>query len=364
MSDINIVCPLNTTGYGYHSMNLCRSLMEVGVDPIIFPIGQAQETGDQRFEDLQRQTYISRGARWNNNAPAVRIYHEWDMAMWPLSSGLKIGFPVFELDKISEVAVAQLNLLDGVVTCSKWGRDILRRNGVKTTLETVVPHGVDTSVFQPVEARDVAVRSFAPYTFMFVGKWEKRKAAEEVVRAFKEEFDQSEPVRLVMMAFNPFLPTSEMRRIEDSYREYGGRVTFAPPVASQRLVWSTMTQADCFVMPSRAEGWGLPILEAMATGRPVISHNVTGMTEYLADPLGIMIPEGPKEVAHDGVFFDGKSGHWHQVTVKDIRASMRSAFNLGRINVPENIQVARQFTWKRSAEALLKAIDEARERKA
>lgn len=363
MRELNIVCPLNQTGYGYHAMNLCNALLEKDINITIFPIGPIGiPEQEKKFRRLAALT--SQHVGWSHLAPSVRIYHEWDMSMWPLSSGPKIGFPVFELDSIKPMAVQQLSLLDGTVTCSKWGREVLRNNKVKTALDTVVPHGVDTDVFKPVEARDVAVKTIAPYTFMFVGKWERRKAAEDVVKAFKEEFQPREPVRLIMMAWNPFLSKSTMEGIEDDNREIGGRITFAPPVSNQRLVWSSMAQADCFVMPSRAEGWGLPILEAMATGRPVISHNVTGMTEYLTDPLGIMIPEGAKEEAKDGTFFPGGEGNWHRVSVGDIRKSMRKAFELGRINVPENISVARQFSWSQSADALLKAIDEARERKA
>ena len=41
--------------------------------------------------------------------------------------------------------------------------------------------------------------------------------------------------------------------------------------------------ADCGIFPSRAEGWGLPIFECLASGVPVIAGSWTGQSEYLKD---------------------------------------------------------------------------------
>ncbi len=55
------------------------------------------------------------------------------------------------------------------------------------------------------------------------------------------------------------------------------------------LMGSLYRSVDSFVLPSRGEGWGMPILEAMASGLPTIATNWSGQTEFLNDQTGYPI---------------------------------------------------------------------------
>jgi len=67
----------------------------------------------------------------------------------------------------------------------------------------------------------------------------------------------------------------------------------APPIVviynrqiSDDSLGSLYRSADCFVLPTRGEGWGLPILEAMACGLPVIATDWSGQTEFFHSGVG------------------------------------------------------------------------------
>ena len=68
-----------------------------------------------------------------------------------------------------------------------------------------------------------------------------------------------------------------------------------------------MAGADCGVFLSRAEGWNLGLLEMMAMGKPVITTNYSGHTEF-ATPANALLVEVPEvEPAKDGVFSTDKA---------------------------------------------------------
>src|SRR3546814_4496952 len=64
------------------------------------------------------------------------------------------------------------------------------------------------------------------------------------------------------------------------------RIRVVPPVATHRTFSGIYTACDAFVAPARAEGWDLPVIEAMACGLPTIVTGYSGPTEFVGEPAG------------------------------------------------------------------------------
>jgi hypothetical protein len=116
---------------------------------------------------------------------------------------------------------------------------------------------------------------------------------------------------------------------------------------------------DLGVYPYFAEGWNLPLIESMACGLPCIASFCTGPTEYLNKKNHISLTKFVKEIAYDGLFFNGKSGTWNAVTVKELveklNTNIKNISTLKSIS-KEAIKTAHEFSWEHSAMKMMEIL--------
>ena len=152
----------------------------------------------------------------------------------------------------------------------------------------VIPNFVDLERFQPKDALDVR-RSLAPPGYRIIAhasNFRPVKRIEEMVGAFVA-LRRRMPAVLVLCGDGPELPKAEhLARelgIKDDLRVLG----------QQDRLEAILQAADLFLLPSRAESFGLAALEAMACGCPVLGYRAGGLPEVVADGVsGILCDEG------------------------------------------------------------------------
>jgi glycosyltransferase involved in cell wall biosynthesis len=166
---------------------------------------------------------------------------------------------------------------------------------------TTIHHGIDTQRYRPAPDADVArVRARfgldGPY-LLFLGGIEPRKNLPRLVRAFASL--PPGPALVIAGASVPWNPEGR-QQVEAVMRDIPGeasdRIRMAGYVAGRDKV-ALLSGADALVFPSLYEGFGFPVLEAMACGTPVLTANVSSLPEVAGDAAVLVDPTDETAIA-------------------------------------------------------------------
>lgn len=192
-----------------------------------------------------------------------------------------IGYATFETVGPPQEWVRVLNKNHAVICPSSFCKSIFEEAGVKRPI-FLLPHVLDVQQFYMVErARGDTFR------FLFFGNWKERKGYEELLKAWLA-FKPDEPVAL-------HVKVEDRRLLDAAILKVIGRQRHAPIVCESRMLMDDQLPAyfrsfDCLVSPTRGEGFGLPILQSMAVGTPVVATACTGVLDFLSDQTGWPLP--------------------------------------------------------------------------
>lgn len=251
----------------------------------------------ERFDVLFAPNFVPPPTRTRR---LVLTVHDLAFKRFPESTPLATRRWLTRLDR----ALVQAAQVIAVSEATK--RDLVELYPVDPGRVTVVPHGVDRDLFRPAPSDEIegVRRRFGingPYLF-FVGGIEPRKNLPRLVRGFARIAGEADAVLVVAGASVPWNPEgrAELAQVlagipEDLRR----RIVFAGYLADRDKV-ALLSGAEALVFPSLYEGFGLPVLEAMACGTPVLTSNVSALPEVAGDAAILVDPLDEESIA-DGM---------------------------------------------------------------
>ena len=232
---------------------------------------------------------------------------------------------MYEVDRIPADAVERCNdaFYDAVWVPSTFVRDAFVASGVHADRLVVVPAGIDTTVYRAQASEDdVALFTFAgsahAVKLLSAFKFEERKNWQALIRAFADEFGKDGGVELHIKTAVTFGrdPRREMPRYLGQPLEAVG-IHLVMDRLDAKAMAAMYRQADAFILPSHAEGFGLTFLEAMACGLPTAGLDFGGSLDFMADGENALLM--PVERLSPG--FSGF--RWADVALADVRRTMR-----------------------------------------
>ncbi|MFI5322341.1 MAG: glycosyltransferase [Thermodesulfobacteriota bacterium] len=286
--------------------------------------------------------------------PDLYIFHghPYDYVNAPGRSNIFIlNYEYFEIKKEDRVLIDRLNnYFDLVLLSTNFVREILTKNGLTTPVE-MLPWGVDRTQFNP-DVKPVKINGLKGFNFLYTGVFTERKGIDILIKAFINEFSADEDVSLVIkeaMRWKHYEPWIEkvMMLVK--------KLKSAPKIIhinrADRSISGYFTACDTGVFPFRGEGFGLPILECIASGRKVLVTKGTGPVDFCNDENSFFIK------AHK---HRSRGKLQLQPDVDHLRRLMREAFNKGRLTARERRRVVSSvsdFTWDRTLDRLKSVID-------
>jgi glycosyltransferase involved in cell wall biosynthesis/O-antigen/teichoic acid export membrane protein len=221
---------------------------------------------------------------------------------------------------------------DQVVTVSNYSKaQIMETLGTSASKISVIHCGVgaqfrENGNQQECQAAALRLGIRSPF-LLYVGNLKPHKNVSTLLRAFAQ-------LRRDKRITHSLVIVGEDARWKSSVVEECSRLgirdsTIFVPYVSPALLPTLYAAADLLVMPSTAEGFGLPVLEAMACGTPVVCSNAASLPEVAGDAALYFDPASHEELA---------AQIERLLHSSDVRASLRS----------KGLRRARQFTWEES----------------
>jgi glycosyltransferase involved in cell wall biosynthesis len=224
-----------------------------------------------------------------------------------------------------------------VITVSQHSaRDIELLYGLPLERIVVIPNGVSTEfrpVQDPLRINDLRARFEFPAErfFLFVGGADPRKNHQTLLRAYAR-ISHALPSSCMVLVGDPVHRFGDIRQTARTFGVESQVVCTGRLSADEIKV--LYSYADAFVFPSLYEGFGLPVLEAMACGTPVITSSTTSLPEVAGDAALLVRPDD----------VDGLADAMLRVFEEpDLRRHLQA----------RGFDRARAFSWERSARQTL-----------
>ena len=185
------------------------------------------------------------------------------------------------------VAMHGLKRADALISISHFTKETLvGALGCQEGRIHVVYRDVDHGTFRPLPVADDFLKRYGLDTrlryVLYVGSENPRKNLHRLLSAFAIVREAMPEARLIKVGTPEYPPQAKALRLEIQRRHLTESVRFLEGVSDQDLV-QFYNLADLFVFPSLYEGFGLPPLEAMACGTPVVCSNASSLPEVVGD---------------------------------------------------------------------------------
>jgi glycosyltransferase involved in cell wall biosynthesis len=344
---------------------LCRLFLDRGHDLGLLAGSRPWVTAAERLPLEPR--FLARFGRGPVSGPAqVHVGHAWPPRLEPPPQGRWVLMQPWEYGSLPKAWLPALRRVDEVWAYTRSVRDCYLEAGVPPERVQVVPLGIDPAVFRP----DVEPMSLAPgpsFRFLFVGGTIHRKGFDLLLAAYARAFRPGDGVGLVVkdMGSRSFYRGETAEAVVAEHRARGYPIEYLDGALDERELARLYAACDCLALPYRGEGFGLPVVEAMACGLPAIVTGGGPALDYASETTAFLVPARRAELPEcqgDERESVGRSWLWEPDTEALVELLRRAASDPAATRAKgaaASAWIREHFTWSNSAdvaEARLRAL--------
>lgn len=349
------------TGYGNSAREIAFAMEDMGVDLKLEPIGGRYDflsaEVSARLQSLVKRPLKDRCVLLTEQPmprqeDAGKFVKTVSCVMW-------------ETTKVPHAMAAPCNRSDAMVLPNTLNQQAFRHGGVHVPIY-LAPYGVNPSLYHPDGPKERFGEPDDVFVFVSVFGWSERKGPDVLIEAFAREFSPQEPVVLILKTHglnaNEF-PHELYQKVLNDHRISGDlRIRLIVEAMPPEKVAAMYRGADCFVLATRAEGVGLPILESMACQTPVMATGWGGHSDFFNPNSGYPIPYQLKPASRLWwTDLYGPDQLWAEPDAGALQVLMRRAVTQRSelLQKGENARkTAVEWNWGRTARAFVSALEE------
>lgn len=316
------------SGYGEASRNGLICLDRVGVEfttqPICF-VPEKIELGEgamlaKKHENTSRDYKIH----------IIQLTPDWFEKS--IEKGkYNIGFLFWETIGVTKQWVDCCNKMDEIWTCGEVHAKTFRDSGITVPIR-VIPQSIKLD-FQPFTSFPLNFKS--DFIFYSIFQWTERKNPRALIETYWDTFRDNDDVCLLLKVYRSNFSEDEKEGIRNDIllwkkkqpQKHYPRIELFLDGMTHDEIMKLHSTGDCLVSAHRGEGWGMPQMEAMACGKPVISTNFGGIHEWLNDSVAWLVNYRLVSVfGMEHIFWYDTSQKWADVDRSKLGKAMKEAY--------------------------------------
>lgn len=274
---------LDSSGYGELSRLIISGLHDANTEIAVKPI--MLESANSKISDFGHIGELcSKLLKTKAHNSGVNII----CTIPRLFSGFKkigmfnVGITMFEGSKLPSGWVQHCNEMDMIIVPSQWNKDIFINSGVTCSITVWKPGiNIPTQIEKNTHSED-------KYRFYSIFEWTERKNPSGLLKAYWSAFTGRDDVVLTIKtsrkqhSSEQSFILNEIDRIKKTINlQHYPEVKLVFDKLSSKMMHQLHLDNDCFVLPHRCEGLGLPLMEAMAIGNPTIATGYSGNLGFM-----------------------------------------------------------------------------------
>ena len=341
-------CFLDHSGYAQAARRTLLALTKVGVDISTFMLTYQESTRElgkagelaKKLEDKELDYDIKLMMITPDQAALQAEKGKYNICM--------MFWEVLGLDRRW---VQSMNKLDEIWTTSKLFAETFKHNGVYKPIKVIKP---TIEVTNRTEYRRLKIKGFKGFLFYSIFQWTERKNPRALLETYWTAFEGKKDVGLMLKVYKANFSEHERQQIRNDINKWKRKLKLKhyPKVflvlgeISNEEIMRIHSTGDCFVSAHRGEGLGLPQIEAMSIGNPIISTNFGGIHELFSDDFSWLIKYKLVQVFNMvHIPFYNAQQLWAEVDTKHLKKSMLEAYSNRKLTAKKG-RLAKAFIKK------------------
>lgn len=356
--NFNIELPINSLSIGQVSYGLLNELFERGIEPNIFPIGGNVDLSafiiKEGFVEWLQNCIRKADSSFRSEDTSISLWHI--QGSHKRISNRNILWTFHETDQLTASEQNILSKFDVVLAPSLYTKDVFSK--YLDNVQYCPPFFDELHFFRT----DRSYKDENTINFALIGKLEKRKHTIDTMVGWANKYANNPNFKLNACIYNAFIPIEEQNN--QVLRAFGGKlpanINILPFQEKNTQLNDLMNKCDVHISCSGAEGWSLPIFNALCLGKQVIAMNAHSHKDFCDNDNSILIdPTGMDNIYDKKFFQEGANfnqGKFFLFSQQDFHSALDKAVERAKERNVNGEKLKDKFSVSKTVDTLLNLI--------